>query len=117
MADRLSKLIFECTDLASEADHIDSSPEGYRLTRKLDMAILTEATLLCKIVGWQSTVVEKRQSVRICETEPELTVSETDRWVELTTNREFFDYAIPLAVEHKRKHQERLAILHAHPRE
>jgi hypothetical protein len=63
------------------------------------MAILTEATLLCKIVGWQSTVVEKRQSVRICETEPELTVSETDRWVELTTKREFFDYAIPLAVE------------------
>ncbi len=115
MTERFRKLAHECSDLSFEAYHMDSSQEGYRLTTDLDMNLLQETTLLCKVAGWEETVVEKCQSVRICETGPELTASQTDRWVELRTKREFYDFAIPLLEEHKRKQRKRLEILRTHP--
>lgn len=116
MAERLKKLSWECAEVASETYHIDSSPEGYSLTCNLDAELLREATLLVKVTSWEETVVQKSQMVRICETGPELRALPSDRWIELSTKRQFYDYAICLADSYRMKLQECLTILRAHPR-
>ena len=115
MAERLRKLACECADLAFEAYHAESSPEGDRLSRELSWDLFCESARIFKVGCCEKTVVEECQSVRFCETGPELTASQADIWVELRTKREFYDYAIPLAEEFKRKLQRYLAIQCAHP--
>ncbi len=114
MTERFRKLVCECSDLASELYDIDSSPEDYGMVRERGMDLLRRCTLLVKIASWQDTVVEKNESVRICETGPELRASQADRWIEFRTKREFYDYAIRVAEEQKRNYQEVLTILRAH---
>jgi len=79
MTERFRKLVCECSDLASELYDIDSSPEDYGMVREHGMDLLRRCTLLVKIASWQDTVVEKHESVRICETGPELRASQADR--------------------------------------
>lgn len=114
MTEKFRKLVCECSDLASELYDIDTSPEDYGMARERGMDLLRRCALLVKIASWEDTVVEKHESVRICETGPELRASQVDLWIELRTKREFYDYAIRVAEEQKRNYQEVLKILRAH---
>jgi len=115
MVQSLERLRRECDYLQFEAYATDSTPEADRLTRELREYMWDKTSLYVEVWKSQERVVQKSQSVRICETGAKQTASQKDRWVELRTKREFFDYAVHLTEELIRKHQERLAILRAHP--